>query len=290
MSILKIKLYGMYGLTIGLLIWLYATALKGLVVIFSPLIGSTYDATTLAFLFSMVGAVLGLAFYGLSLLKPKIKRYLKIGVPSSIGLIILGSYVFFGAQAFVDVFIFFIKVGFGLILATISLIGVYGLFKKHRTTVLAAGAGIVFFFFFTRVLMGEFVFAVTQVETLLLFFILLICYLELGTSSLFYSNVFGKIVPHDEGNEQMIKRFSSVMTNYFVFVFFALAICYVVTFSLYSYRSVIVSSAPGKLLGIDPGSIYGFWMLVVMIVIGAFLFWYFIPREKVNVVEGNLSK
>ncbi len=271
----------MCALAVGLLVWLYTTALKGLIIIFSPIIGLPYDAATLAFLFSILGVFLGFLFYGISFLKPKIKRYLKIGIPGGIGLIIMGSYFFFGGKAFFDVFVFFIKVGFGLVLSTIPLVGVYGLFKKHRTTILAAGAGIVFFFFFTRVLMGEFVFATEQVELLLLFFILLICYLEVGASSVFYTGVLEKMAPRGEGNEQMIKRFSSVMTRYFMFVFFALTICYIITFFLYSYRGVIVSSAPGEMLGVDPGSLYGFWMLVVMIVIGTFLFWYFIPREKV---------
>jgi len=279
----------MRALAIGLLVWLYAMALKGLVVIFSPIIGVSYDATTLAFLLSITGIILGLLFYGLSLLKPKIKRYVKLGVPSGLGLIIVGSYIFFGAQTFVDVLIFFIKVGFGLILCTIPLVGTYGLFKKHRTTILAAGAGIIFFFFFTRVLMGEFVFAVTQVETLLLFFILFICYLEVGTSSAFYSGVLEKMVPHGKGNDKMIARFSRVMNRYALFVFLSLSTCYVVTFFLYSYRDAIVSSAPGGRLGIDPGSIYGLWMLVMMIAVGTFLFWYFIPREKAKVIEDERS-
>ena len=233
--------------------------------------------------------VLGLLFYGLSLLKPKIKRYLKIGVPSSIGLIILGSYLFFGAQTFLDVFIFFIKVGFGLILCTIPLVGVYGLFKKHRTTILAAGAGVLFFFFFTRVLVGEFVFAAVQVEILILFFILFICYLEVGGSSVFYNEAFEKMIPRGEGNEQMIARFSSVTNRYFVFVFFALAACYSITFFLYFYRGVIVSSTPGGILGIDPSSLHGLWILVMMIVVGTFLFWSFIPREKVKTAEEHAS-
>ncbi len=272
-------------LAIGLLVWLYAMALKGLIVIFSPLIGLSYDATTLSFLFSILGVVLGLLFYGLSFLKAKIKQYITIGVLSSIALIIIGTYVLFGGKAFLDVFLFFVKVGFGLILSTIPLIGVYGLFKNHRTTILAAGAGVLFFFFFTKVLVGEFAFTAAHVELLLLFFILFICYLELGASSVFYSKAFEKMVPRGEGNEQMITRFSTVVNKYFIIVFFALASCYILTFFLYSYRAAIVSTAPGDLLGIDPGSLYGLWLLVMMIVVGTFLFWYFIPREKISPIE-----
>jgi len=288
-TLLKTKLYIMRILAIVLLVWLYATAIKGLIIIFSPMIGLPYDATTLAFLFSIFGTFLGFLFYGLSLLKPKIKRYLKIGIPGSIGLIIVGSYFLFGGKVFFDVFVFFIKVGFGLILSTMPLVGVYGLFKKHRTTILAAGAGILFFFFFTRVLMGEFVFATEQAELLILFFILLICYLEVGASSVFYSESLEKMAPRGEGNEQMIKRLSNVITRYFIFVFIVLIVCYFVTFFLYFYRNVIISSAPGGLLGVDPGSIYGLWILVVIIVLGTFLFWYFIPRERAKLLEDELS-
>ena len=275
----------MWIIVLATLLWLYAVALQKLIEIFLPLFGFVYDSFYISLLFSSVGIGLGLLFYAISLLKPSIKRYIKLGIFAGICFSLIGVYLVVGLSAFVDLLIFYIKVGFGLFLCAIPLIGTYGLFKKQRNTVLAAGAGILFFFFFARILLGDFVFSVTQIDSLLLFFILFICFLELGSTSVFFGSVIEKMTPHKEGNEYMLSRFVAVTNRYFAFIFIILLLCYGVTFVLFTYNDYIISSASGELIGIDLNSIYGIWLLVILIMLGSFMFWYLIPREKQQLSE-----
>jgi hypothetical protein len=267
------------------LLWLYAVALQGLMEIFSPLLGFAYDPSYISLIISLVGIGLGLVFYALSLLKPHIKRYIKLGVPAVICFSLVGAYLVAGIPAFVELFIFLIKVGFGLILCAVPLVGAYGLFKKQRNTVLAAGAGILFFFFFTRILLGELVFSVSQIELLLLFFVLFICFLEMGSTSIFFNSIITKMAPQGDGDETMLSRFSNVFNRYLVYTFIVLILCYAVTIVLFNYNDYVISSTPGEIMGIDLGSIYGIWLLVIIMIASAFMFWYLIPREKTKTSE-----
>jgi len=278
-------------IALATLLWLYAVALQGLVEIFSPLLGFDYDPLYLSFIFSVVGIGLGLLFYAISLLKPAIKRYIKIGIPAVICLLLIGTLIGGGIPAFAELFILFVKIGFGLMLCAVPLTGAYGLFKKQRTHILTAGIGTLFFFFFTKILLGEFVFSVSQIELFLLFFILFICFLELGSTSTFFSSIIDKMTPHEEGDETMLSRFSTVFNRYLVYTFIMLFFCYVITFVFFTSDGYTILFSSAEIMNIDLSSIYGIWLLVIIAIIGALIFWYLIPREKTTPSEKQeLSK
>ena len=274
----------MQATSLILLFILYAISVEGLIDLFSPLLGIGYSPLQLSLLLSSIGIGLGMLFYGLSQLNQNIKKYVMLGVPGFILLMIVFTYLIFGVFAFIDLISYLVKIGFGLTMCTISLIGTYGLLKRQHNTTLAAGAGLLFFFFFTKILLGEFASTVEQIEILILFFILFVCYLEFGISSIYFSSAIQKIMPNENVDESILLRFNHVFSRYLVHIFIVLVICYVLSLVILQYSSPFVSITGGEIMSISFGSIYGMWLLVGITVICAVLFWFLIPREKIKKV------
>jgi len=267
-----------------LLFILYAISMEGFIDLFSPLLGIGFSPLQISLLLSSIGIGLGMLFYGLSQMIKNIKRYVMIGVPGFIILIIIFTYLIFGVSAFVDLIIFLVKIGFGLTMCSTPFIGTYGLFKQQHNTILAAGAGLLFFFFFTKILLGEFSSTVNQIEMLILFFILFICYIEFGISSIYFSSAIQKMMPNKNMDESMLLRFNHVFSRYLIHFSIVLVICYVLSIVILQYSSPFVSATSGEIMNINFDSIYGMWLLVGITVICAVLFWFLIPREKTKKV------
>jgi ribose/xylose/arabinose/galactoside ABC-type transport system permease subunit len=114
---------------------------------------------------------------------------------------------------------------------------------------------------------------------------LFICFLEMGSTSIFFNSIITKMAPQGDGDETMLSRFSNVFNRYLVYTFIVLILCYAVTIVLFNYNDYVISSTPGEIMGIDLGSIYGIWLLVIIMIASAFMFWYLIPREKTKTSE-----
>ena len=270
----------MQATSLILLFILYAISVEGFIDLFSPLLGNGYLPLQLSLLLSAIGIGLGMLFYGLSQLNQNIKKYVMLGVPGFILLMVVFTYLIFGVFALFDLIIYLIKIGFGLMMCTISLIGTYGLFKQQHNTILAAGAGLLFFFFFTKILLGEFASTVEQIEILILFFILFVYYLEFGISSIYFSSALHKMMPNNNADESILIRFNHVFSRYLVHIFIVLVICYGLSLVILKYSSPLLSVTGGEIMNINFGSVYGIWLLVGITAICAFLFWFIIPREK----------
>ena len=167
----------MQATSIILLYILYAISIEGFIDLFSPVFVGGYVPLHLSLLLSGIGIGLGMLFCGITQLNKNIRQYIIVGIPGFIFFIIVFTYFIFGVYVFFDLIINLIKIGLGLMLCSIPLIGTYGLFKGQHNIILAAGTGLLFFFFFVRILPIEFVSFVEEIQLLILFFILFACYL-----------------------------------------------------------------------------------------------------------------
>lgn len=264
-----------------LLIWLYAVAVMGLINIVLTELQISFSAIYLSIILSLVGVVLGLLFYFLSFLKSKVKIYISITTTIIILLIILIAYLLagiFGLQ-------FLGLIGFLFIISSVPLVSVYSLLKKQKITFLASGIGIMFFYVFI-VILGKLkegtmvpLYTPYQIELLLLFFVLFLCFLELGSISIYFNNSVDKMMPNKEIDYAALSRFNIVINRYIFHIVLLLILCYVCTILLFWNTSYI---GIGDFIGINLSSAYGVLVLVTLSVVSAFVFWLLIPREKVE--------
>ena len=269
----------MQAISLILLFILYAIAIERFIDLFSAL-GSDLSSLQLSFLLSSIGIGLGFLFYRLSQLSQTIKRNLMLGVPGITLLIIVFTYLIFGAFVLYDLIIILAKIVFCLIMSSTPLFGTYGLLKRQKNIILATGFGILFFFFFAKILLHRFATSVEPIELFILFFILFVCYLEFGINSIYFGDVLHKMMPNNNADESMLLRFNHVLNRYLIHIFIVLAICYGVSLVILKYSSPLISVTGGELMSIKFESVYGMWLLVGITVICAFLFWFLIPKEK----------
>ena len=280
LNILHGKIYAMGAVAILLLAWLYAVALQELIRIFQPFFGIGIYLSYLSIIVSLIGIGLGLIFYTISLLKSDIRRLIKIGIPIFIVLTMLFTYLGAGTGAFLQLLIFFIKIGFSLVICTVPIICCYGLLKKQKSTFLAASLGIMFFFFFTKILLGQVAFSLDQIELILLFFVLYICFLEIGTTSIYFSHIVDKMTPNESTDEAALLHFNSAFNRYLLHISVISLFCYVLTLIIFQYNNYVMSFIPKEIVDVDFSSVQGMLTLMIFTLAGAFIFWYLIPREK----------
>ena len=271
--------------SIILLTLIYSVAIQGFIEIFSQPLGLEYETSIISLLLAVIGIMLGLIFYALSFLKKVVKNYIILGFPGFIFFTFLIVYFIGGVDLFIEILSLFVKIGLFLMLCTIPIAGCYGLLKKQRNIIIASGVGLMFFFFFTKFLIGEFVISVDQIEILILFFISFIAFLELGLASINYNSVVDKMTPNEDSDENLLLHFNNVLNNYIVLISIVLFSCFGFTLIIFQYNYQFMSIIPQELLDIDLTSAYGMCFLVIITIISAFMFWYLIPREKTKNVQ-----
>jgi len=269
----------MQALPIILLIWLYAVAIIGFIDIMLTQANIGFSSTIISIILSILGVSLGLIFYLLSLLKSTTKMYITISAIGVILLLILAVYLIGGLGSLVLLGI----IAFFFVISSIPLIAVYSLLKSQKMVFFASAIGLIVFYFIL-VLLDKIkpdtlvpLYSETQLELLLLFFVLFICFVELGSSSIYFKNSITKMIPNKNIDESMIKRYNQVFNNYIVHMSIFLVFSYIVTIFLLWNANVI---SINNFMDIDLNSAYGIILLVCLILIGAFIFWFFIPREK----------
>ena len=262
-------------------------AVMGFVEIFLKPFGINISALYLSLILSMVGILLGFLFYGLSLLKSSVKSSIKIAIMGAILLLIVFTYLVVGLYALIELFILLAKIGFFLMMCIVPIVGVYSILKKQRNVLLSSAVGILFFFFFVIILSklgGDLpipFYSENQITMLLLFFLLYICFLELGVTSIYFGSVVNKMAPNEASDETMLLRFNKVFNRYLIQISIILVLCYLLSLFLLSNSDIFYS---GELMGVDLSSNYGIFLLVFFILASAFVFWYLIPREKTEAV------
>ncbi len=271
----------MQALSIVILIWLYAVAVMGFLNIILLQMGLDYSSAYFSIVISSIGAGLGVLFYVLSFLKHQIKIYIVSITMTVILFLVPLSYIISGLHGLA----FLAVVGFFFIMSAVPIVSVYSLLKSQKPVFLASAAGIMIFYFVIILLakakpdtLVPF-YSDSQVELLLLFFISFICFIELGVTSMYFKSVKNKMTPNENIDETMLSRFNSVSNRYLIYMSIFLVLCYTITIILLWNANYIKID---EFMGITLNSAYGVILLVTFTVIGAFLFWLLIPREKIK--------
>ena len=276
----------MQAISVIILILIYAISVMGFLYVFSDMIGIRTPAMELSIFLALFGVGLGFIFYGLSFLKTQIKNYIVFGIMSIIFLIILITYFYFGISVLFELLILIVKIMLFLGMCSIPIVGVFAILKKQKNALFSSIIGILFLYFFTLIL-SKFlpVFSVPfyssdETPQLLLFFILILMYLELGVNQIYFSSVIHKMSPTEEIDEFMVSRFNQVVNRYLLQVPTALILVYLISV-VFFWNSDFISTE--ELMGIKLTSGFGIFLLIIFAIAGIFLFWYLIPREKTKI-------
>lgn len=262
-----------------ILIWLYAVAVMGFIHIILIQLNIGFSSSYLSIMLSLIGICLGILFYYLSFLKSKTKMYISLIVGMFIIILIPSSYLVAGVTALKYLGI----IGFFFVMSAVPLISVYALLKNQKLVFYASALGLMIFYFIIILLAKAKpdtlvpLYSENQIELLLLFFISFICFIELGSTSIYFDNVVSKMSPNEDINETMLSRFNKVYNRYVLQISIFLILCYAVSVVLLWNTNLINFE---ELMGINLSSAYGVILLVAFTVSGAFVFWYLIPREK----------
>jgi hypothetical protein len=266
-------------LAIILLIWTFTISISKFLEIFTNPLNLGISAFVMGFLVTLMGIGFGVLAFFLS--KYKKGTFVVLGTIGMIFLILFLSYAVMGYQFFSELFRMVVIFGFLFIISTIPMIGIYALLKKQKKAFLASGFGIIFFFFFVRFLMGTFVFSETQIEMHILFLILFILYLEIGSRSLIFYNVVDKMTPNQDIDNFLLKRFNSVFNNYLIIIFSVFILSFFASILLILNSGFITID---EFFGLNLSSVLGILTLVILSIISAVIFWYIIPREKIEYI------
>lgn len=271
----------MESTSIILLVMLYMLVIQGIIDMM-PLLPYALRAfsSQIPLLISIMGVILGLGFYGLSLLHTSIKFCIKIGITMLIlGYVSISSYIS-GKAGFFEAFELLLMIFFTLLICGIPLGGTYGILKKNKSAAVSAGIGIMIIFFLRKTVLSGFNPSSYSIDFIVMFFILLILFMELGTSSAFYNSVLNRMVPKDSIDETNLIRLSRVINHYLVYLLLIIVSCSGVTLGILYFNDYILSVGPKEIMNIDMSSFNGILLSVILVMIGIYILWVLIPREK----------
>lgn len=280
----------MKTLSLIILLWVYAVSITGFIEIFKilskDLLIINYNSDYLGIIFGIMGLGLGTGFYFLSNLPKKIKNIILITIPSIILLIILFSYLIADIEGFITVLYNLLKVGIFFLVSGLPSIAIYSVLKNQKNVLLACGAGIMIFFFMI-IFLSQItklnllpVYSENQMTLLLLFFILFLAFLEIGSNSINYTNNLKKMIPNHYVDQNTIFRFNRVINKQIAYVCLILFSCFIGSFLLLWENNYNKFLKIDHIFGIEITSYFGIILLVFFILTGLTLLWFLIPQEK----------
>lgn len=276
----------MQAISFTILIWVYAIAVYGFIKIFSTLLELNYDLNYFSITISLVGVGLGLIFYKIALLSRAIKNYILIGIPAFILILIVSTYIIAGVDALFGLFTFLLKILVIVIMCIIPTAAVYSILNKQKSLLLVTGAGILFFFFLVIILSKAKndvllpLYSESQVAILILFFVLFLCFLELGTASIFFKSATDKMALNKNYDNRLFLGVNRILNRYITNIAIVLSLCYFLSLLIIWSTNYNVFFNSEGMLGVDFSSVYGVLFLISLTLAGAFILWYLVPREK----------
>jgi len=278
----------MQAISIIILIWIYSVAVVGFVKIFSKILEINYDVTYFSVIISLAGVGLGLLFYGISMLNKNIENFVITGIPAFVLILIISTYLIADIFALIELFVLFLKILIFLIMCIIPMAAVYSMLKKQKNLLLVSGAGILFFFFLVIMLSKAQndillpLYSENQIAVLILFFVLFLCFLELGTAAIFFKSAVDKMTLNKDTDENLFLRFNRVSNRYIAYISLMLSLCYILSMLVLWETGYDLFFNSEGILGVNFGSVYGILFLTILTVAGAIIFWYLVPREKIK--------
>lgn len=277
-------------LTILLLIWISGVSTYGFLELFLKILQLNYQTNTLALALALFGIGIGFLFYFLSKLNSKTKNTIITGFLMFITILIVSYYFIDGIQGLAFIMTTLIKIMLFYLICTVPMVGVMSLLNKQKNVFIFTGVSAIFFYFFIIFLI-QFrpeisipFYSTNELELLLLYFIVLIAFLEIGIMSMNYSDVIKKMTKYQTYDEYLLKKSNSVLNKYMIMIGGVLSLCYLLTYLLLISPDNILFNT-GELIGIDLRSLYGILILVTFTIVCIFLFWYIIPKEKIKKPE-----
>lgn len=277
-------------LTLIILLWVYALSVSGFIKIFKvinqDLLIINLSAEHIALLFGIIGLFLGIGYYLLSILPQKIKTILTIGIPSTILILILSSYLIGDISGFFNLLYNFLKLGIFFVVSGIPSIATYSLLKNQKNVLLACGAGIMIFFFMiiflsqiTKLNLVT-IYSENQIPMMLLFFVFFLIFIEIGSKSIYYSNSLSKITPNQYIDQNSLFRFNNVINKQLLFTSAIFTICYFTSLILLLNNNYSRFFEFNRILGVESTSYFGIILLVFFTLTGLTILWFLIPQEK----------
>ena len=278
--------------SIIILLWVYAVAVLGFVKIFSKeeVLNANFDLSLISFIISLTGIVLGLFFHKIVMLNRTVKNYIIVTIPAFVLILIISTYLIAGFTGLVDLFVLLLRVMIIFFMSIIPLAAVYGMLSKQKNLMLVSGLGIVFFLFLMIILSKVKTdnllpfYTEVQLPVLILLFVMFLAFMELGLASIFFKSSLDKMTSSNTTNEHVL-RLSRVFNRYLVYISLTIGLCYFLSMFVLWFSGYGLLLNSDGFLGVDFSSVYGVLFLTVVILAGALLFWYLLPREKVDISD-----
>jgi hypothetical protein len=213
----------------------------------------------------------------MSLLTRSVQNYVKLVIAGFFLSLLVYSYLTNRVAGILQTLWLLLTILFAFIICGIPAGGTYGVLKKNNKAVVSTGVGITLIFLLKIILLAE----TTQgtVESTLLFFILLVFFLELGSAAGFYSSILQRMTTKST-NHDAFSRLSSLLNHYLLHLSITMVLCTGITLIIISFNEPILSIGPREIMNIKMNSPHGAWLSATLVIASILLLFHLIPREK----------
>lgn len=277
---MQLKLTIMRMSSLLLLLWLETLVMMILVEPIVSMIGFPYDAVYLSLMIAALGVGLGFALLGIKRLPFRVQRYLKIGFFTFYPLLLLIVYLAFDLNTFFSLVVFLIKLLFIVLLCAIPLLITYGIVKRNAMMVIAPSFGMMLLFFLTRAITGTFIIQPADMVFFVGFFLAYLLFFELALGSIYFSSMVERLTIPKQDNVFLLQRFTMVFHSYLLYLCITLGLCFCFTGGVVLLKNMFLTTNSTVVFGIPLRSLTGFYLFVLLVIIGVLLFWLLTPMKK----------
>ncbi len=281
-------------LTIVLFVILYSIAIKPYITIFNDFISINFSSFIIAFIITIIGSCIGYFFTKKTFRKIKMDYNLKnniiTAITSIIPIVLLVIYFVFGSEALQKTVLYLTKSVIIIFLTIIPVFCIYSIVKKKKNIFVTNSITVFIFLFYLFFLENIFenidtgFYFDNQNTFLLVYFVLFICYLEIGLKSIVFSSMMKKISPDkDNENSFLLEKFNNVFNKSFLYL-----ITFFVTSIILSLLVLNNNFDAIALKGL--GSVDIIIILTILVIILSLLFWFFAAYDKSNKISSFKKK
>jgi len=280
MNLIKIKLIGLQICITIFLILLYTFSISDFMDNISQSFGLAGDGLSISYTLSFIGIGLGYVYYYISKLKKTLKKYIRLGVPAGIVLILLISYFLFDIHVYFDLLLILAKIGFLMIFINFPALMVFGLLKNKKGYCHISICGGLFFLLTAKILFVSAFKTIDQTYLLLIItgFIFLLqmifVYFKLVSAK---NNVFNN--KKSKVEDDISYKFNLCINRYFLYMLLIILSCVLFTFIAY-FCLIQTSVLPNEVLNIRFSSFVGISSAVGVTILCILILWLYISQRK----------
>jgi len=280
MNLIKIKLIGLQICITIFLILLYTFSISDFMDNIPQSFGLAGDGLSISYTLSFIGIGLGYVYYYISKLKKTLKKYIRLGVPAGIVLILLISYFLFDIHVYFDLLLILAKIGFLMIFINFPALMVFGLLKNKKGYCHISICGGLFFLLTTKILFAFAFKTIDQTYLLLIItgFIFLLqmifVYFKLVSAK---NNVFNN--KKSKVEDDISYKFNLCINRYFLYMLLIILSCVLFTFIVY-FCLIQTSVLPTEVLNIRFSSFVGISSAVGVTILCILILGLYISQRK----------